>query len=125
MIVPARKHERPARTLEPSTARAVSDLKDRLERHFGRRLAGVFVYGSRARGNHRPDSDVDVAVAFSGEVGDLLDLDDQLIDIAYPIQLETGLYIQLWALEAAALSNPDGHRRAQIAEAVLRDGVAV
>jgi antitoxin ChpS len=111
--------------LEPPTAHALHILKQRLERHFGDRLAGVYLYGSRARGDHRDDSDVDVAVAFNGEVVDLIDLDDELIDVSYPVQLETGLHMQLWALEAASLRDPAGHRRAQIAEAVLRDGFAV
>jgi uncharacterized protein len=111
--------------VEPMTTRALGDLKRRLERHFGDRLAGVYLYGSRARGDHRPDSDVDIAVAFNGAVGDLLELDDRLIDIAYPIELDIGLHLQLWALEASSLTDPPGHRRAQIAEAVLRDGIVV
>ena len=30
-------------------------------------VAGTIVFGSRARGTHRPDSDADVAVLLSGE----------------------------------------------------------
>jgi predicted nucleotidyltransferase len=30
-------------------------------------MAGAIVYGSRARGTHRPDSDADVAVLLRGE----------------------------------------------------------
>jgi predicted nucleotidyltransferase len=29
---------------------------------YGQRLRGVYLYGSRARGDHRPDSDVDVLI---------------------------------------------------------------
>jgi len=34
--------------------------KEGLRRIYGDRLAGVIVYGSRARGDYRPDSDYDV-----------------------------------------------------------------
>ncbi|MBI3513970.1 MAG: nucleotidyltransferase domain-containing protein [Proteobacteria bacterium] len=111
--------------IEPLTERALADLKGRLISQFGQRVVAVYLYGSRARGDHQMDSDVDVAVAFSGDIENLVDLDDQLIDVAYPVQLETGLYMQLWALEAASLSDPASHRRAEIAEAVLRDGIPV
>jgi predicted nucleotidyltransferase len=34
----------------------------RLRQAYGERLRGVYLFGSRARGDHEPDSDVDVLV---------------------------------------------------------------
>lgn len=36
--------------------------KEGLRKIYGSRLAGVILYGSRARGDHRPDSDYDLLV---------------------------------------------------------------
>lgn len=109
--------------VDPRTRQALLTLKGLLEREFGDRLGGLYLFGSRARADFRPDSDVDVAVALEGQVDDLISIDDRLIDIAYPIELETGLHLQLWTLEAAALADPGAHRRGRIAEAVRRDGI--
>lgn len=109
--------------VDPRTRDAVLALKVLLEREFGNRLGGLYLFGSRARADFRADSDVDVAVAIEGPVDDLISLDDQLIDIAYPIELQSGLHLQLWTLETSALADPASHRRGTIAEAVRRDGI--
>lgn len=38
------------------------ELKTRLRELYGERLRGVYLFGSYARGEARPDSDIDVAV---------------------------------------------------------------
>ena len=47
---------------------AIADAKGRLEALYGDRLARVVLYGSYARGDARPDSDVDLLVVLRGEV---------------------------------------------------------
>ena len=46
----------------------VRDLHAELDRVYGDRLKGVYLYGSYARGDARWDSDIDVAVVLAGEV---------------------------------------------------------
>lgn len=57
--------------LPPSTPHhvraAILEAKRRLEDVYGDRLARVVLYGSRARGDARPDSDVDLLVVLHGE----------------------------------------------------------
>ena len=47
---------------EETVSEAVSLAVAGFERVFGDRLAQIWLYGSRARGDHRPDSDVDLLV---------------------------------------------------------------
>jgi predicted nucleotidyltransferase len=49
----------------------VDDIADKLRDFFGAKsdgLAAVYLFGSVARGEARPDSDVDVAVLYRGEL---------------------------------------------------------
>jgi predicted nucleotidyltransferase len=47
---------------------AVAEVRRGLERLYGLRLAGVVLFGSRARGEGRADSDVDLLVILRGPV---------------------------------------------------------
>jgi predicted nucleotidyltransferase len=41
---------------------ALAELRSGLEQLYGERLRGLYLFGSRARGDAQPDSDVDVLV---------------------------------------------------------------
>lgn len=75
------------RHTEQAVRRFLTLLADRYD------MAGAIVYGSRARGTHRPDSDVDVAVLLRGERRRVLDTTLAMADIAYDVLLETGINI--------------------------------
>jgi uncharacterized protein len=112
-------------TLEPEVRALLLELKARLERRFGERFVGLWLFGSRARGDHEPDSDVDVAVILDPEIASSAATKDAILDITYELMLERGHYIQAWILEKGCLDQPAGHPHAQITRAVLRDGVRV
>ena len=59
---------------EATVAEAIRQVVDGYEREFGDRLAQVWLFGSRARGDHRPDSDVDLLVVLHTEAGRVDDL---------------------------------------------------
>jgi len=70
----------------------IADIKSRLAETFGDRLTGVVLYGSRARGDAQPDSDMDLLVLLRGPVR--LGPDIHLIVKAiYPIQLDADFCI--------------------------------
>lgn len=62
-------------------------IKDRLEDAYGDRLQGVVLYGSEARGEAEPDSDIDLLVLLKGPVQFGKDLRTN-IDVLYDLQLE-------------------------------------
>ncbi len=66
---------------------------------YGDRLAGIVLYGSVARGDDGPESDIDILVLLHGEYG-LFDEIQRLVDILYDLQLESGRLIS--ALPARA-----------------------
>jgi hypothetical protein len=69
-----------AATTDPVLARfrtAVTDL-------YGDRLTRVVLYGSRARGDHQPDSDYDIAVFLN-------DLPNRAIEMRRLADIETGI----------------------------------
>ena len=108
--------------IDPVTQSALASFKAILTARYGRHLKTLFLFGSRARGDYRPDSDADVAV-FLDQVTDPLAEQLDLIDRGYPILLETGVNIQPWVFEQASLGDPARHRAAHLVEAIRRDGL--
>lgn len=56
---------------------------------YHERLRGVVLYGSAARGQSQPDSDIDVLVRLSGHISCWSDT-RRIIDALYDLQLEIG-----------------------------------
>jgi len=56
----------------------------------------VMLYGSRAKGNFRPGSDIDLTIVENGMTGDdLARIEDQLDDLLLPYTFDLSLYRQL------------------------------
>ena len=54
--------------MNPNVKTILQELRNRFEVLYGERLANLVLFGSRARGDAEPDSDIDVLVVLRGVV---------------------------------------------------------
>jgi predicted nucleotidyltransferase len=86
-------------------------------------LAGAFLYGSRARGTHRPDSDADVAVLLKGEHRRVLPTTLAMADVAYDVLLETGINIAPLPVWLDEWEHPETYSNPALLRNIAREGV--
>jgi uncharacterized protein len=75
-------------------------IKSRLQAVPGDRLRGVVLYGSEARGEATPGSDVDILVLLTGPVALGQDL-RTIIEALYPMQLEMDRVLEAFPVNEA------------------------
>lgn len=83
-----------------SNARLLKRVKSALAKTFGPRLRGIVLYGSEARGQSSPDSDIDLLVLLDGPPREP---DDSwaCLHALYPLVLEGGRPIHAEPVDAA------------------------
>jgi len=79
---------RSKRTNPSSQNIIIKKCKATLTKYYGGRLKGVILYGSMARKQATPSSDVDLLVLLTPPLDYFVEL-RQLVDLLYPIQLES------------------------------------
>lgn len=71
---------------DPQVAKLLTQARERLEEHYGPRLAGLVLHGSVARGTAETESDIDLLVLLRDEL-DYFEL-RTVVDLLYPLELE-------------------------------------
>jgi uncharacterized protein len=94
--------------------------KDALSQYYGSRLEGVILYGSIARGDAGVGSDIDLLVLLSAPFDYFAEL-RQIVDLLYPIQLESEQLISA----KPALASDYEMGTISLYRNVQREGVAV
>ena len=111
------------KAIDADTLKAIHAFLARVEKSFD--VSSAALFGSRARVDHRPDSDVDVAVFLKGPPSQFAKTKLEMADIAYEILLEYGLLIEplpVWDDErhdAQSYSNPS------LLANIEREGIAL
>ena len=96
--------------LDKETEEAVNAFVSRLPANYS--ALEIFVFGSRARRDHRPESDADVAVILAGDPADRTAVALAMADISFDIMLDIGILIEaipFWSNEwetPTLFSNP-------------------
>jgi len=94
-------------------------FRQALNAAFGDRIERVVLFGSRARGDARPDSDYDVAV-FLRDFVDRWPEVDRLVVIETDLLDETGAFVHAMPFRADAW-----RERTPLMAAIRRDGIAL
>jgi predicted nucleotidyltransferase len=79
----------------------VTRVRETLPQH----VIDIRLFGSEARGDASVDSDIDVLVVVQPDP-ERVQLEDRIIDIAFDVNLEFGVYVSPRVLTAAILNDP-------------------
>lgn len=88
-------------------------------------VACAILYGSRARGTHRPDSDADVAVLLRGEHQRFLTTTLAMADIAYDVLLETGINISPLPVWLDEWEHPENYSNPALLRNIANEGIVI
>ena len=83
-------HHLIARETAVIASRILAELNARLSEAYGERLHAVVLFGSEARGDARPDSDIDVMAVLDKMSGDYGDELERGLAAVYPVALRIG-----------------------------------
>ena len=83
----------------------------------------VRLYGSRARGDFRPDSDVDLAVVLRGARGNIWDMAESLSNITFDVLIETGILVSALPLWHDDLDHPERATNPSLIRNIQQEGI--
>ena len=104
-----------------AAAAALDEFVRAVRARLGANLQALKLFGSRARGDAAPDSDIDVlVVVHANRVG----AEDAVIDIAFDVNLAHGVYVSPRVIEQATLEHPVW-RITPFVQAMDREGISL
>lgn len=86
-------------------------------------VEAAIVYGSRARGTQRPDSEADVAVLLRGAYQRFLTTKLDMADVAFDVLLETGILVSPLPIWLDEWQNTETHSNPALLGNISREGV--
>jgi len=107
--------------LDPATEQVARSFIAEVRQKY--EVVGAYVFGSRARGDARADSDADVAVLLAGDPGSRINEAMIMADIAYEIMLQTGIRVEALPLWETEWKCPETFNNPALIENIRREGV--
>lgn len=105
--------------LETRDAVALGEFVRRIRAILGAELVGLKLFGSKARGDSAPDSDIDVAVVVKEASTRVW---DRVLDVAFEVNLAHDVYISPRVIDQSILKDPVW-KITPFLQAVEREGV--
>lgn len=108
-------------SIDPVTEQAARAFLSRVAARYD--YAGAILFGSRARKNYRPDSDLDIAVILHGQPGKFVLTKLEMADLAYDTLLETGTRIQPLPIWEVEWEHPETYPNPLLLHNIDREGI--
>ncbi|GEO39086.1 hypothetical protein SAE02_32340 [Skermanella aerolata] len=102
---------------------AIAAFRGRMAKRYGSRFKGLVLFGSRARRDHQPESDVDIGVILTSPIDDLVGEALAMADSAFDILLAHDLHIQPLPIEDGSLEKPEAHPAPHITRRMAAEGI--
>lgn len=109
--------------IDDETRRAARLFLDRIPGRY--QIIGAWLFGSRARGDHRPDSDADVAVLLSGAPVRAPMVGAELAGFAFDAMLESGVLVSPLPLWKSEWDDPEHFSNPELLKSIHREGIAL
>ena len=85
----------------------------------------LILFGSRARGDYRPDSDANVAALSRGDPDDAIVILLSLSDLAYKVLLSTGVRIRPFLVWETGWCDPESSAQKDTLQDIAREGITL
>jgi predicted nucleotidyltransferase len=106
---------------EESDRRVVSAFLEKLRSSYD--VSEMIMFGSRARGDNRPDSDLDLAVVLNGKRGAFIDTKLDMAGLAFDVLMETGVLVQAFPMWEDDLAHPEQFPNPALIRTIAREGI--
>ena len=111
------------RPLNIKTVTTLNEFLKRVEAVFPVRNAILF--GRRARGEFKPESDADVAVLLAGNHGKFMAAKLAMSDMVFDVMLHTGIRVESIPVWEDEWANPEEYRNPFLLRNIERDGIII
>jgi len=109
--------------MDAQTRKAITQFSASVSEKFD--VFRLVLFGSRARGDNRDDSDADVAVFLRGASGDFVEVKLAMAGIAFDVLVDTGIRIQPLPVWDGEWRHPETYSNPYLLQNIAKDGVSV